>query len=208
MKGAGDTDPLLWASGAAFVLLSAAAGAGWLYGTDVALMAAAQSYSSSLLDIAGGLLSALGSWEITSVLLLVLVAVLFLGGRRRLAGRLLLAFLATGLLEILLKTFLPVPPLPQESGRSEDFAPFTVLEFPYPYPSGHMLRSVILLGAIYLLSGNRLLRAGLAAVLLGMAASRVYLGLHWTSDVVGGALLGLAAVTWAFGKEGRGWRSR
>lgn len=208
MKGAGDTDLLLWASGAAFVLLSAAAGAGWLYGTDVALMAAAQSYSSSLLDMAGGLLSALGSWEVTSVLLLVLAAVLFLGGRRWLAGRLLLAFLATGLLEYLLKTFLPVPPIPQESRQSEVFAPFTVLEFPYPYPSGHMLRSVILLGAVYLLSGNRLLRAGLAAVLLGMAASRVYLGLHWTSDVVGGALLGLAAVTWAFGKEGRGWRSR
>lgn len=207
MKGAGDTDLLLWASGAAFVLLSAA-GAGWLYGTDVALMAAAQSYSSSLLDMAGGLLSALGSWEVTSVLLLVLAAVLFLGGWRRLAGRLLLAFLATRLLEYLLKTFLPVPPIPQESRQSEVFAPFTVLEFPYPYPSGHMLRSVILLGAVYLLSGNRLLRAGLAAVLLGMAASRVYLGLYWTSDVVGGALLGLAAVTWAFGKEGRGWRSR
>jgi membrane-associated phospholipid phosphatase len=32
-------------------------------------------------------------------------------------------------------------------------------------------------------------------------ASRVYLGTHWTSDVVGGALLGTIAALWAFEKE-------
>ncbi len=69
-----------------------------------------------------------------------------------------------------------------------------------------MLRSVILLGTIYLLGGNGFLRAGLAVALLEMMTSRIYLGVHWTSDVVGGALLGLAAVLWAFKKEGRKWR--
>lgn len=207
MKGAGNTNVLLWSSGVAFVLLSAAAGAGWLYRLDVALMGAAQSYTSGLLDIVSELFSALGSWEVTGALLLVLVAVLFLVGRRRLARRLLFAFLATGLLEVLLKMTLPVPPIPEEAVRPEDFGPFTVLSFPYPYPSGHMLRSVILLGTIYLLGGNGFLRAGLAVALLGMMTSRVYLGVHWTSDVVGGALLGLAAVLWAFEEEGRKWKS-
>lgn len=197
----------MWSSGVAFVLLSAVAGAGWLYAIDVSGTRAVQTYTSSQLDSISELFSILGSWEITGALWLVLVTVLFLSRRRRLARRLLFAFIATGLLEYLLKMYLPVPPILQETVRSKEFAPFTVLELPYPYPSGHVLRSAILLGTIYLLSENRFLRTGSAIVLLGMIVSRVYLGVHWTSDVLGGALLGLAAVSWTFMKEGSEWRS-
>ncbi len=199
---------LVWLSGVAFVLFSAMAGAGWLYGPDVFLMRAVQSRPSELLDAVGKSLSAAGSWELSGALLLALVAGLYGGGRRRLAGRLLLAFLATGLVEYLLKQLLPVPPIPSGFGRVEDFVPLATVEHSYPYPSGHALRSTILLGTVYLLSGSSLLRVGVALVLLGLLASRVYLGVHWASDVVGGALLGTAAVLWAFKKEGRGWRSR
>ena len=133
--------------------------------------------------------------------MLTLTAGLSLGGRRGLAGRLLLAFLATGLLEYLLKQFLPVPPVPTGFARTHDFAPLIVADHSYPYPSGHALRSTILLGTIYFLSKNGLLRVGVVLVLLGLLISRVYLGTHWTSDVVGGALLGIIAVLWAFGNE-------
>jgi membrane-associated phospholipid phosphatase len=139
---------LLWLLGVTFVLLSAAAGAGWLYGPDVSLMRAAQNWPSDFLDVAFTFLSAFGSLEVTGVLLLALAAGLFLGGRRRLAGRLLLAFLATGLLEYLLKQLLPVPPVPAGFVRTEDFAPLIAADHSYPYPSGHALRSTILLGAI------------------------------------------------------------
>jgi membrane-associated phospholipid phosphatase len=64
-----------------------------------------------------------------------------------------------------------------------------------------MLRSVILLGAVYLLWPHRLLRPVLLALLAGIAASRVYIGVHWASDVIGGILLGIAALVWAFGKR-------
>ena len=192
---------LFWMLGSVFVLLSAAAGSGWLYGPDVFLMSTAQSQPSDLLDTTFGFLSTLGGLGVTGALLLSLAVGLFLGGRRRLAGRLLLAFLATGLLEYLLKQFLPVPPVPLGFIRTEDFAPLLVADHSYPYPSGHALRSTILFGTVYLLIRNGFLRAGMVLVLLGLLASRVYLGTHWASDVVGGALLGSIAVLWAFGKE-------
>lgn len=188
----------LWLFGVAFVLLSVVAGTGLLYSPDVYMIRMTQSHPSDFLDALGMSLSTLGGLEITAGLLLTLVAGLFLKGRRRLAGRLLLAFLATGLVEYVLKQLLPVPPVPRDFVRIGDFVPLVTVEHSYPYPSGHALRSTILLGAVYLLSGNGVLHAGTALVLLGLLASRVYLGVHWTSDVVGGTLLGAAALAWAF----------
>jgi len=104
-------------------------------------------------------------------------------------------------LEYLLKQFLPVLLVLTGFVRTQDFAPLIVADHLYPYPSGHALRSTILPGTIYLLSKNGLLRGGVVLVLLGLLASRVYLGTHWTSDVVGGALLGTITVLWAFKKE-------
>jgi undecaprenyl-diphosphatase len=64
-----------------------------------------------------------------------------------------------------------------------------------------MLRSIILLGAVYLLWQSRPGRVALLIFLAAAAASRVYLGTHWPSDVLGGALLGIAGLAWAFGKQ-------
>jgi hypothetical protein len=71
--------------------------------------------------------------------LLALLAGLYGSGRRRLAGRLLVAFLATGLLEHTMKQVLPVPPIPLGTVRAEDFVPLATVEHSYPCPSGHAL---------------------------------------------------------------------
>ena len=41
---------------------------------------------------------------------------------------------------------------------------------------------------------RRGLQIGLALLILAVGASRVYLGLHWPSDVVGGYLFGMLAL--------------
>jgi undecaprenyl-diphosphatase len=195
------TNAILWLSAASLALFSAIAGAGWTHGLDVSLMRSAQAHTWPALDVAGGFFSATGGWELTGLILVALVAGLWWRGRRRLAVRLFVAFLAAGLIEYAMKMLLPVPPIPDSFGRSEDFTPTIAVEYPYPYPSGHMLRAAFLLFAACFLTRSRLLLAGTVLFLALLTLTRLALGVHWLSDMIGGALLAAAAVAWAFRGE-------
>lgn len=70
------------------------------------------------------------------------------------------------------------------------------------FPSGHTLFATIFFGIAILFVGEwvrhpsvkRGLQAGLVLLIMAMGASRVYLGFHWPSDVLGGYLFGGVAV--------------
>lgn len=196
MKHTSSKSALTWT--VAFVLFSAVAGTGVTFWPDYGLIRIFQQAASTPLDAFGNALSVVGGWELTGVLLLVLVGVMYKWGHRGIAVRIFALFLVTALLEFLLKMYLPVTPIPQSLGRGGEFAPTLEIIYPYPYPSGHMLRSTILLGALYLWSGRRSVGLLVAALLLMMGATRIYLGVHWPSDVLGGFLLGVAALCLAF----------
>jgi undecaprenyl-diphosphatase len=187
----------------AFVALSAAAGAGLLQDVDARLLRLSQARFSAGLDALGSALSVPGRAEVSAAALAALALWLRLKGRGGLGGRLLVALVATTVVEIAAKFLVPQAPVPGDVGRVPDPS---IVDFdtPYPYPSGHMLRAFLLLGAVHALWPNRGVRLAAGLAILGAAWARVYLGTHWPSDVLGGTLLGLAGLLWAFGAEGSG----
>jgi undecaprenyl-diphosphatase len=83
------------------------------------------------------------------------------------------------------------------------------------FPSGHAFFAILILGLtayfIFINLKNRVLRmlalAGLIALILLIGTSRVYLGVHWPSDVIGSYLIGgvfLTALIWFH----RTWKAR
>jgi membrane-associated phospholipid phosphatase len=117
--------------------------------------------------------------------------------RDRAAGALWLAagLLATSVLAVVLKHVVPHPGPPDEFQRAAVRFGIAVPE-PFSFPSGHTMRATFF-------AATALGRAPLAGIVVvaAMMAALVYLGDHWTSDVLGGLCLG-----WACAEAARPFR--
>lgn len=106
------------------------------------------------------------------------------------------------ILEVLIKFSVPQMPIPESVQRECRAFPahgIFWLSTPGSFPSGHMFRTAFLLFALDRVNvwrmpvwALRMARPGIAAVLILMFLTRIYLGDHWTSDVVGGLILAWA----------------
>ena len=153
-------------------------------------------------------LAMVGITSFALVYVIPLVAIpLWMRGRRELAidvlALLVITILVTEALKIATATPRPCEALPGVLVIAPEFCPGSLDAF----PSGHTSRAFALAG--FLATRGRIRIGAPAFVVAGLVGlSRIYLGVHWPSDVLGGAVLGvaLAIAFYAIEKRSAGYR--
>lgn len=175
---------------AAFVVWSLAVAAGWLVSIDTAAINAMAAIRSPLLTDVADSFTALGSAPVVVVFTALAVTYFVVAGHPRLGLAMVwtpLAFLVCSLVKLVVHRPRPVDAL-------------IIVPTTFSYPSGHSAAASALFLTLALLAAGTERRTGPRRVLIGggialallVAWSRVYLGVHYFTDVVGGLLLGCA----------------
>lgn len=177
----------------AFAALAASVGAGQTSGLDTDAGAARGTPGTAWASTFGAITDLGGAWVVVAVGVL---ACALLVQARRYADALLVAVAVAGARAL---TMLGKLAFARERPAFDDAIG---MESTFAFPSGHSSAATALYGALALLvlrSGlPRWARlsavSGLALLIAAIGFSRVYLGVHYPSDVLGGVLLGAACV--------------
>ena len=170
---------------------------------DLVVSRAVQSFRPAWFDFTMRALTVPGQslWAVVSVI--VVVAIIWFAGAHREALFLLAATAIAEALDIGVKLIVARP-------RPDEFLIRVAQALHDPsFPSGHVVQYTVFYGFLFVLvyihmkhSFRRTLLLGvLMFLIVGVGVSRVYLGEHWPSDVVGGYLLGsvwLGVCVWAY----------
>jgi undecaprenyl-diphosphatase len=156
---------------------------------DQLIYSALQSLRTPWGDHVMVLITSLGDLSTTLAFGMGVVTLLLWQGHKR-AGYYLLAAVAFGLLApILLKQGMRIPRPPMTSDTLE----------PWSFPSGHVLRSITVYGFYSIMVARILVRdwrwlpySVAASIVVAVALSRLYLGVHWSTDILGSLALGIA----------------
>lgn len=181
-----------------FGILTAAVKWGWTEAWDTRLMLELAAERGSRLTSGMKLLSVMGSGLVEFPVVLLLIGALLARGRKAQAGWYAGAVLSGWALYALAK-------LAVRRHRPHVISHLMHGAGWYSYPSGHSMLAPLVFGlgiiawaapwASPLLRRTALALAALLAV--GVGVSRVYLGAHYPTDVLGGLLLGTSwAATW------------
>lgn len=175
-----------------FTELAETVQAGATLGLDDAALHWMAAHQSPIATTVALEVTALGT--ATVVILMTLVAGMFLAlNDRRVSAILLIAATVGGMaLNLLLKLHYHRP-------RPHIF-PWETHVVSSSFPSGHAMNAIIVYGTIAYIAASLTRRTSIravtqilaATVIIAICASRVYLGVHYPSDVVGGFIIGMA----------------
>lgn len=132
-----------------------------------------------------------GDIRVVAVLLILAVAIFLIKNKKLYSLILFIAFLAGEISSFFTKNIFERQRPPFDGLLTDSWG--------FSFPSGHVLRSIIFYGFIaYFIARDlnskffKIIVYFLAAVLIiGVGFSRIYLGVHWLSDVLAGYLFGL-----------------
>jgi membrane-associated phospholipid phosphatase len=162
-----------------------------LVGTDTRTLNLVATLRTPQLDQAMYLLTYLGSAQTIVALAALAVVIALLADRRQDALLLVLALVAATVFFEIVKTLVGRPRPPLEDAR--------IVQSGFSFPSGHSTIAAVFYGTVAYLLMHGLRReaprvlVGICAGLLviGIGVSRVYLGVHYPSDVLAGWAAGL-----------------
>jgi undecaprenyl-diphosphatase len=155
---------------------------------DATIIAIVQFYHPAWLTLFMQAMSSMGSLTAYLVLVPLVAGILALRGKRRLALA-TLTVMTGNILTPFLKDII------HRSRPDVSVAAISTLAEGFSFPSGHAFAATIFYGFLaYLAFRFRKRWPGILCVALVflIGVSRIYLGVHWPSDVLAGWLLGLA----------------
>ncbi len=163
-------------------------------GIDATLYEAVQAARTPAIDRVMGLVSFLSGYIMVTVI--AVAGLLVWGVRQRRWGR--VAVLLAGLAGVVIASQI----VKHAVGRPRPPASATLTVDGAAFPSGHSMQAVALYGVVLVVivgfeargMTRVLLIAAAATVVIAVGVSRVYLGAHWPTDVLGGWLMGVAWV--------------
>ena len=189
----------------AFMVLTVVVSLGWLAAPDHDVLAYMSGLWHEQLHPLFQGIALLGGIELTTLLVAALVVYLFRNGYRADAW-VGIAFVAAEVFEILYKTNLTHPAPPGKVAHADGPSLSMLLEPSTgpanSFPSGHMVRAVLVYGLLAFVIrrlapwpwARALALPTAVVVIVAVAFDRLYLDVHWESDVLGGLLLGAIAM--------------
>jgi undecaprenyl-diphosphatase len=185
----------------AFAILAVLVATGWTQSTDAHIANWIHTHSSPWLNDVMALVTKFGNAEILAPVA-ILTAALLWRFRRQSDGWFVLGSVATvSLVNVGLKQIF--------QRQRPDLWPSVITESGFSFPSGHAMATSAFVFALVFLAWNtrwRIPAVVAAAIIIPLIGfSRVYLGVHYPADVVGGWLISLALVLTLGASKFRTW---